>query len=160
MQETLWHIFWLLVGMTMSIFITWWFLLGLLTPFIEAAVSIIVTGIMVTGEFFLTPLRKMYRVCRRWHDHLPQVGKGVLYIAVGVGIFVYDYVEQVQSPPVETDVLYTVRIAGFVYQATKLACAYGGAFLVMGVWNVIAPLLAAVARVFDRTIDISLVLWK
>lgn len=157
MAATLWNILTILIVMVMASFLTWWFLLGLLNPFIEASVSITVAGVLLVARVpFLLPIEGI-----RWlisHIH-PLVG-AVMYLLVGAGVFVLDHFYNTKIFAEDEVTFYKVGILDHTYWVTEIACWIGGFFIFCGLWILIGAFLRLINRLLDRTIGVSIIFYK
>ena len=112
-------------------FLTWWFLQGLLNPFIEAAAGIIITGLYVVVSFFLSPFIGTARAVRRFFQRLfePVWVKIAVYAFLGAGIFVLDHYYNTKVFAEDQTTFYRIVFAGRVFWITDFAAWTGGFFL-------------------------------
>ena len=67
-------------------FVTWWFYLGLLDPYINAMLAIIKCALVAALTLFIGPLRKILK-----RIHIPTIGKAAIFLLLGASIFVWDH---------------------------------------------------------------------
>lgn len=146
--------------MVMASFLTWWFLLGLLNPFIEAAVSITVAGVLIVARFVLAPLLLPIEGIRWLIRHIHPLVGAVMYLLVGAGVFALDHFYNTKIFAEDEVTFYKVGILDHTYWVTEIACWVGGFFIICGLWILISALFRLINRFLDRTIDLSIVFYR
>ncbi len=141
-------------------FITYWFLKGLLNPFIEAVVSIVVTCVITVVTFFLTPLIKTGQLIKQLIDKIPLYIKGVLYVVIGSGVFVFDHYYNTKIFAEDQATFYPIGIMNKTYWVTETALWIGGFFLLLASSIVLKGIGSLFNYLFDRPIRITFKIYK
>lgn len=143
-------------------FLTWWFLLGLLTPFIEAAVAIVCTAISVLFDFFIQPLiivgQNLIRPIRR--ILAPVWVKIPVYLILGVGIFVLDHFYNTKIFAEDELTFHRIVLMDRVFWVTEIAAWTGGSFIVLFTLYFVDEILKFINWLINRPIHISIVIQK
>lgn len=151
-------------------FLTWWFLLGLLNPFINASLAIIKCALEVILTFFFScisalsneierritlPIR---RIKQRIHIH-PLIKAG-FYLTIGFSVFVLDHFYATKIYAEDETKFYDFVIGGNKYWVTEEALSIGGFFIFIGSLYLVGVVLRALNQLLDHPIRISIVLQK
>jgi len=141
-------------------FITYWFLNGLLNPFIEAVVDIVITCITTVSAFFLTPLIKTGQRIKQLINKIPLYIKGVLYVFIGSGVFVFDHYYNTKIFAEDQATFYPIGIMNKTYWVTETALWIGGFFLLLASYIVLKGIGSLFTYLFDRSIRITFKVYK
>lgn len=138
-------------------FLTRWFLLGLLNPFIEATVSIIMTAIMVILTFLFGWIGKL----PMWRLHFPPVVKMFIYFFIGASVFYLDHIFGKQLFELdETIPYYPVSIHGVSLWVSGYAYTIGGFFIFLSACYLVGIILRGLNRLLDHPMRITVVINK
>jgi len=143
-------------------FLTWWFLKGLLNPFIEAVVGIVITGLFVVLSFFLSPFIRVARMIYRFILRIlaPVWVKIPVYTLLGAGIFVLDHFYGTTIYAEDETVFYSIVFWGTKYWITQQGLTIGGFFLGLAVLYLTGVILKFINWLIDHPIHISILLYK
>ncbi len=141
-------------------FVTYWFLTGMLNPFIEAVVGIVITGVLTVASFFLTPFMRFGQLLMRGFGRIPLSMKAILYFCIGCGVFIFDHYYNTTIFAKEEMTFYLLNIMGTAYRVTEIACWIGGFFLFLCARIVLKGFGALFHYTFDRTIRISVLIYR
>lgn len=154
--------------LTGTAFVTWWFLLGLLNPFIDSASSIIKCAVSTVFFFFFGPIikliNKLYNTIikpvRRTLQkvHLPYVIKAIFYLFLGVGIVILDQLYATKIFAEDQTTFYNIVFQGKKYWITQIATIAGGFFIGLGTLYTLDLILNGINKLLDRMIRISIVI--
>ena len=152
----------LLFLLTGTAFLTWWFLLGLLNPYIEAAFGILITGLFVVVSFFLSPF---IRIARKLYHFLqllfaPVWVKIVGFAFIGAGIFLLDHFYNTTIFAEDQTTFYRIVVANRIFWVTDFAAWTGGFSLGLAALYLIEVMLNFINWLIDRPIQISIVIQK
>jgi hypothetical protein len=140
--------------------VTYWFIQGLLNSFIEAAVSIVITGIFTVVSFFLTPFLKLGQAIMRFFDRIALPLKATFYLIIGCGVFVLDHYYNTKIFAEDQTTFYKIGIMEQTYWVTDIACWVGGLFLLLFGIIALKGIVKLFNYIFDRTIHISLLIYR
>lgn len=153
-----------------SSFLTWWLLLGLLNPYIDAILGIlkcafgVLLNFLADGIFKLVflinrilvkPIRKMIQKI-----HIPTVIKGVIFLALGISIFALDHFYATKIYAEDQTTFYDFIIFGKKYWVTQVALMYGGIFIFLASLYFLKVILQLLNKMLDHPLDISIVFYK
>lgn len=151
-------------------FLTWWFLLGLLNPFINACLAIIKCALEVILTFFFSGISALSnkierritfpirRIKQRIHIH--PIIKAGFYLTIGFSIFVLDHFYATKIYAEDETKFYNFILQGKTYWITEEALSIGGFFIFIGTLYLAGVVLKALNQLLDRPIRISIVLQK
>ena len=154
-----------------GLFLTWWFLQGLLNPFIHAVLAILKTALVAILTLFFNvinslsnviyakitkPVRKVTR-----RIHLPDLAKASIYLLIGAVVF---YVDQLYGKRLfevnETIPFYPIGIMDKSYWVSGYAFWTGGFSLFLASWNILKVILGSLNLLLDHPMRISIVVQK
>lgn len=140
-------------------FLTWWFLQGLLNPFIKAVFSIVITGLFVVVSFFFGPF---IFIARKIIDLLhwifgPVWMKILVYSLVGIGILILDHLYNTRIFAEDETTFYSVVVKGTKYWITLPAIEIAGFFLFLAACYTIGIVLRGLNTLLDHPMHISIV---
>jgi len=143
-------------------FLLWWFLKGLLNPFIEAAVAIVMTAVVTIAGFFLDPVIAITRAILRPIRRIltPVWVKIPVYLILGAGIFVLDHYYNTKVFAEDETTFYRLVIADRVFWVTSIAFWSGSFLLLLSAWYILKVILRGLNRLLDRPIHISVIVQK
>ncbi len=149
-----------------ALFLTWWFLLGLLNPLIDAAAAIVKTALVAILTVFFMGISKlsdaidMYiqEPIRRFIQKIPISVKILFYLLLGLGIFAGDqlYGKQLFEFD-ETIQFYRLSIEGQSYWVSVYALVLSGFFVGLAVLYSIGEILKALNYILDQPVRISVI---
>lgn len=143
-------------------FLTWWFLKGLLNPFLEAAFSIVITGLFVVVSFFLNPFISLARSVTHFLRKIfrPVWVKIIVYSFLGIGIIVLDHFYATTIYAEDETVFYHYIILGKTYWITQAAFRIGGFFLFLDAIYILDVILKGLNKLLNHPMRISIVVQK
>lgn len=156
--------------LTAQAFVIWWFLLGLLNPFIDSAAAIVKCAFSTVFFFFFDPIMKLInklnrKILKPIHHtiqqiHIPKVMKAVFYLSFGIGIVILDQLYATKIFAEDETTFYDIVFQGKKYWITQVALLWGGIFFGLGALYAIDLILSGIYKLFDRRIRVSIVVHK
>lgn len=143
-------------------FLTWWFLQGLLNPFIKAAVGIVVTGLFVVVSFFISPILWVVRLIYRFIQQIfaPVWVKISVFILIGVSIFILDHFYNIKIYAEDQTTFYHIIFLNKTYWITLQAIEIGGFFLFLASIYLLGEILKGLDWILNRMINISIIIHR
>ncbi len=159
----------LLLIITFSLFFTYWFLLGLLTPLIDAVIAIVATAFVAILTVFFGYIGRLsdaihniiVNPVRSIIQKIPISFKIVCYLLLGLGIFAGDqrFGKQLFEFD-ETIQFYRLSIEGQSYWVSLYALVLSGFFIGMAALYSIGVIWKALKFILDQPIRIFIVVHK
>jgi len=156
----------LLLIITASLFLTWWFLMDLLTQFIDAVLAIVKTALVAILTVFFMGISKLSDAIdqyiqapiRRFIQKIPISVKILFYLLLGLGIFAGDHLYGKQLFELdETIQFYRLSIEGQSYWVSVYALVLSGFFVGLAVLYSIGEILKALNYILDQPVRISVI---
>ena len=153
---------------TASAFLTWWFLLGLLNPFIDSALAIIkcalyvilsfifggITGIYdALGEKIIHPIRRIFRPV-----HVPPLVKALIFFMLGALIFVLDHIYGTKIYAEDETIFYHIVFLEKTYWITQAGLVIGGFFIGLAALYLLNEMWKGINKLLSHTIRVSVVI--
>ncbi len=149
-------------------FVTWWFLLGILNPFIDAALAIIGCALEIILTFFFGYISKASNVIEKKitnpvrsvtkRIHIPSLVVATIYFLIGAAVFVLDHFYATKIYAEDATTFYPFIFQGTKYWATKEALQFGGFFMFLSACYALGVLLRGLDKLLNRQIRISIVI--
>jgi hypothetical protein len=134
-------------------FLTWWFYLGLLNPYINAMGAIIKCAITAFFTLLINPLRPIIQ-----RIHIPTLGKAAVFFLLGASILVWDHFYATKIYAEDQAVFYDFIIFGKKYWVMSVSLAYSGIFLFVGSLYLVTAILRMLNKLLDHPMQISIVI--
>jgi hypothetical protein len=157
--------------LTLGLILTWWFLNGLLNPFIDAVIAIVKCAVTVIFSALFESINKATKIYDanitqqiqkfKNRHQLSTLAKALIFFSFGVAVLILDQIYGRKFFNYdETIPFYPIIIQNHTYWISKYALLFGGCFIGISSLYFIGEILSKINKLLNHPIRISIVIYK